>query len=113
MEGAKVLCELGRKEEKMEKVGQQDLLLQVHEIVEELQMKIDKNSFFLVNFASWEAGRLPKEYEDLENILQVKDTELKTPVITSLSETVLDLRSTPRSWNSRTPNMSMDPPMQG
>ena len=113
MEGAKVLRELGRKVEKMEKLGQQDLLIEVHEAAEELQMKIDKNSFLLVNFASWEAGRLPKEYEDAENILQVKDTELKTPVITSLSETVLDLGSAPRSWNARTPNMSMDPPMPG
>lgn len=113
VEGAKVLRELGRKVEKMEKLGQRDLLIEVHEAAEELQMKIDKNSFLLVNFASWEAGRLPKEYEDAENILQVKDTELKTPVITSLSETVLDLGSAPRSWNARTPNMSMDPPMPG
>lgn len=110
-----MLRELGRKIEKMEKLGEQDLLLEVHEAAEELQMKIDKNSFLLVNFASWEPGRLPKEYEDPENIIQIKDNALKTPVITSLSETLLDLGPTPGSisWNSQAPNMSMDPPRSG
>lgn len=104
-----MLRELGRKIEKMEKLSQQDLLLEVHEAAEELQMKIDKNSFLLVNFASWEAGQVPKEYEDQENILQLKDNEIRTPVITSLSETVLELGPDPvsRSWNARTPNVSM------
>ena len=110
-----MLRELGRKIEKMEKLSQQDLLLEVHDAAEELQMKIDNNSFLLVNFASWEAGKLPKEYEDHENILQLKDNEIKRPVITSLSQTVLDLGSDPasRSWNARTPNMSMDPSIPG
>ena len=44
MERAKVLRELGRKVEKMEKLGQQDLLLEVHKVVPNENLRaIDSN----------------------------------------------------------------------
>ncbi|GFZ15987.1 aluminum activated malate transporter family protein [Actinidia rufa] len=107
-EGAKVLRELANKVEKMEKLSPGNLLDQVHEAAEELQMLIDQKSYLLVNAASWEGGKRPKEFEDPNNLLEVKDNENKQRVIHSLSELALNLRSnsTLRYFDAQNPNMS-------
>nr|KYP69111.1 hypothetical protein KK1_008295 [Cajanus cajan] len=88
IEGAKVLRQLGSKVERMEKLSTDDILLDVHEAAEQLQMKIDRLSFLLVNYESWEeaAKQKHKESEQSENLIDVKDNENKQPEITSLSE---------------------------
>ncbi|MED6154907.1 Aluminum-activated malate transporter 9 [Stylosanthes scabra] len=95
-EGAKVLRELGNKVKKMEKLGREDLLYEVHEAAEELQQKIDKKSYLLVNSESWEIGNRPREEESKPQqgpgLFDI-DEERKFLEYKSLSEAVLDLRS--------------------
>ncbi|GAB2249967.1 hypothetical protein Droror1_Dr00013326 [Drosera rotundifolia] len=55
-EGAKVLRTLGSKIQRMEKLGAVDLLEQVSAAAEELQKKVDKKSYLLVNTRGWEFG---------------------------------------------------------
>ncbi|TKY69377.1 Aluminum-activated malate transporter 4 [Spatholobus suberectus] len=86
-EGAKVLRQLGSKVEKMEKLSNIDILLKVHDAAEQLQMKIDQQSFLLVNSESWQAAKRPKEIENHDNLIDVKDHENKHSLISSLSET--------------------------
>lgn len=88
------MLELGRKVEKMEKLSPGDILKEVHEAAEQLQKKIDRRSYILVNSESWEIGRQPKAIERLENILD-KDKDSVQLGYKSLSESVLDLSSLP------------------
>ncbi|KAI4313949.1 hypothetical protein L6164_026891 [Bauhinia variegata] len=67
-EGAKVLRYLGSKIEKMEKLGTEDALLELHEAAENLQMKIDQKSYLLVNSENWVTANKPKEPEEHENL---------------------------------------------
>lgn len=94
VEGAKLLRQLGSKVEKMEKLSTGDILLEVHEAAEQLQLKIDKQSFLLVNSESWEATRHKqqqyKENEQSDNLIDVKDSENKQSAIASLGEPVDD-----------------------
>lgn len=101
--GAKVLLELGTKVERMEKLSPEDLLAEVHEAAEELQLAIDKKSYLLINAESWASTRMPKEFEDPNNIQELKDSENKNLLISSLSQVAGHLRSmhTPKH-----PNMS-------
>lgn len=94
-EGAKVLCELANKVEKMESLDPGDMLEKVHEAAEELQMKIDEKSYLLVNLESWESRKQPKEFEN---------PGTKRLVSKSLSEKILNLRN----WDSRNTNMGID-----
>uniref|UniRef100_A0A7N0U1E6 Aluminum-activated malate transporter 4 n=2 Tax=Kalanchoe fedtschenkoi TaxID=63787 RepID=A0A7N0U1E6_KALFE len=87
-EGANVLRKLADKLEKMEKLGAVDLLLEVHEAAEALQLKIDEKSYILVNTDLWDPSKRPKPVEDQENPQQLKDTDNKDFVFTSLSEAV-------------------------
>ncbi|PRQ16529.1 putative aluminum-activated malate transporter [Rosa chinensis] len=107
-EGAKVLCELGNKLKKMEKIGPIDILNEVHEAAEELQKKIDQKSYLLVNSESWEIGNRPKELAEIQDLLDLDDEENKFHEYKSLSEAVLDLRSFPgsQSWDDPVPAKS-------
>nr|XP_008361731.2 aluminum-activated malate transporter 4 isoform X2 [Malus domestica] len=101
VECAKILRELGSKVEKMEKLSPKDVLFDVHEAAEELQMKIDKYSYLLVNSESWGPAVRPKEYEDHGHFVD-KDNENKQVVIDSLSE----------YWDSQNPSTTADPSNQ-
>lgn len=90
--------ELGRKVEKMEKLSSEDILLKVHEAAEDLQLKIDQNSYILVNYQSWQGERRPKELNDPESFIDVRENEDTNLVITSLSET----------WDAQNPIMDID-----
>ncbi|KAK6931482.1 Aluminum-activated malate transporter [Dillenia turbinata] len=111
-EGAKVLRVLGDKVEKMEKLNPGDFLSEVHEAAEELQMKIDSNSYLLVNSESWGPGiQQPKESPDSENFYDCKDNDNRDVIITSLSETGLSLGSASmlRGLDNRTSAASFNP----
>lgn len=101
IEGAKVLCEVGSKVEKMEKLSPKNILVEVHEAAEELQMKIDQNSYILVNPESWQGERRPKEFGHPQNFIDGKENENKNMVITSLSE----------SWEAQNPHLCIDSSM--
>lgn len=83
----------------MEKLGEEDILFEVHEAAEELQQRIDKKSFLLVNADLWEIGNRPRNENDSQDLLNM-DEESHFLEYKSLSEAVLDLRSVrvPKSW---------------
>ncbi|KAM3703233.1 hypothetical protein ACB098_04G080000 [Castanea mollissima] len=104
IEGAKVLRELGNKVKRMEKLGPGDILYEVHEAAEDLQNKVDRKSYLLVNSESWEIGnRL--EQGDPQDLLSLDEDENKILQHKSYSEAILDLRSTtvPKSWDGQIP----------
>ncbi|XP_019199729.1 PREDICTED: aluminum-activated malate transporter 4-like [Ipomoea nil] len=84
--GAKVIRQLGEKVQNMEKLSDGNLLQEVHEAAEDLQMLIDKKSYLLVHAENWETGKRPHNF-DPERLQELKDNEVKPPVlISSLSE---------------------------
>eukprot|EP00268_Persea_americana_P029695 TRINITY_DN2871_c0_g1_i4.p1 TRINITY_DN2871_c0_g1~~TRINITY_DN2871_c0_g1_i4.p1 ORF type:complete len:423 (-),score=62.80 TRINITY_DN2871_c0_g1_i4:197-1465(-) len=115
-EGAKVLRELGNKVKRMEKLGPGDILLEVHEAAEELQKKIDRKSYILVNSESWEIGNHIEKVEDAKDIFNITE-DGKGLGIKSSSEALLDLRpvALSRSWDVRNAGMgissSLSPPV--
>ncbi|PKI43871.1 hypothetical protein CRG98_035705, partial [Punica granatum] len=106
-EGAKVLRELGSKVKRMEKLGPVDILDEVHEAAEELQNKIDRKSYILVNSESWEIGNRPKDQEGQhQDLINFDDDEKRVLEYKSCSEAILDLRFIPPNgnWDSAKPS---------
>ncbi|KAM7471139.1 hypothetical protein LguiA_009322 [Lonicera macranthoides] len=102
--GAKVLRELGNKVKRMEKLGSADILYEVAEAAEELQKKVDRKSYLLVNSETWEIGNPTKEPLKAPQDLMSMDTEENRVLrYKSLSEAVLDLSSIqiPNNWKFR------------
>lgn len=91
----------------MEKLGSVDILYQVSEAADELQDKIDRKSYLLVNAESWEIGNREKALADGHDLLNLDDDENKVLNCKSYSEAVLDLRSLtiPKSWDGKTTNI--------
>ncbi|XP_058108044.1 aluminum-activated malate transporter 9-like [Magnolia sinica] len=108
--GAKVLREIGNKVKKMEKLGSGDILFEVHQAAEELQKKIDKRSYLLVNSEAWEIGNRPVNVEDATDALDVMESNNQFLGTKSLSEAVLDLRPVSLStrWDNRQPIMVLN-----
>lgn len=104
-EGAKLLRELGNKVKRMEKLGPVDILYAVHEAAEDLQTKVDRKSYLLVNSESWEIGNR-QEQGDPQDLLSLDEDENKILQHKSYSEAILDLRSitVPKSWDGQIPN---------
>nr|XP_023918169.1 aluminum-activated malate transporter 9-like [Quercus suber] len=104
-EGAKLLRELGNKVKRMEKLGPGDILYAVHEAAEDLQTKVDRKSYLLVNSESWEIGNR-QEQGDPQELLSLDEDENKILQHKSYSEAILDLRSVtvPNSWDGQIPN---------
>ncbi|KAK7855929.1 aluminum-activated malate transporter 9 [Quercus suber] len=104
-EGAKLLRELGNKVKRMEKLGPGDILYAVHEAAEDLQTKVDRKSYLLVNSESWEIGNR-QEQGDPQELLSLDEDENKILQHKSYSEAILDLRSVtvPKSWDGQIPN---------
>lgn len=104
--GAKVLRELGNKVKKLEKLDAVDILYEVHEAAEELQKKIDRKSYLLVNSESWEI-RKPKRPQNFHDIT-TEANDLNDCYSKSLSETIIDVKSlqSSKSWDGR--NLNID-----
>ncbi|XP_020585665.1 aluminum-activated malate transporter 9-like [Phalaenopsis equestris] len=101
VEGAKVLRELGNKVKSMTKLTSTDILLDIHEAAEELQKKIDRRSYLLVNAELWEIGKRHEgPEEDIEGT-GITEGRHKPLVFKSQSEAILDLRSLhiSKSWD--------------
>ncbi|KZV41077.1 aluminum-activated malate transporter 4-like [Dorcoceras hygrometricum] len=109
-EGAKVLRLLGEKVEKMEKLNPGDMLQEVHDSAEDLQLMIDQKSYLLVNADGWESSKRPGKFVDPEQPQEQKDNESKPPVINSLGDSTMNLKSNPsfRPFDPQNPNMSVN-----
>ena len=99
----------------MRKLSKTDILYEVHEAAEELQKKIDRRSYLLVNSESWEIGgprQQPEEVYDTFNCLNTIGSEGdKRLGFKSRSEAVLDLRSVhifSKSWDVHDPSKGVD-----
>lgn len=88
--GAKVLRELGNKVKKMEKLGSLNILDEVLKAAEDLQTKVDRKSYLLVDSNSWEIGKPQIEFHDPQDFSKIDDP-FKFHGFHSFSEARLDL----------------------
>lgn len=73
------------------KLNPGDILLVVHEAAEELQKKIDRQSYLLVNSDCWEIGNRTVIIQDAKADLNAMQDDRKPLAAKSTSEEVLDL----------------------
>lgn len=101
IEGAKVLRELGSKLSAMTRLSSIDILSEVHDAVEELQNKIDRRSYLLVNSESWEIGNRTGHTGNEQGHTVVPERDAHHLVGKSQSEALLDLSyiQIPKSWD--------------
>ncbi|XP_010477020.1 PREDICTED: putative aluminum-activated malate transporter 3 [Camelina sativa] len=101
IEGAKVLRYIGEKLKKMEKLNPIiDILHEVHQAAEELQSKIDKKSYLLVNAKNWEIGNRDREGSSDEHKISNLDGDL-TRILAHKSQSEATLRPPP-NWDAVT-----------
>lgn len=105
--GAKVLRELGNKLERMETLGSDAILLEVHEAAEELQKKVDAKSYLLVNSENWEIGK-NKELKDHHDLIDLKSDASTIYVSKSCDEVIIDITSAPLSRSPDDRNLAKD-----
>ncbi|XP_028772174.1 aluminum-activated malate transporter 9-like [Neltuma alba] len=92
-EGAKLLRELGTKVKNMEKLRQEDILYEIQEAAEQLQQKIDKKSYLLVDSEGWEIGNRPRVTGETHDLMNMDEHEPPKFLYKSMSEAVLGPRS--------------------
>ncbi|KAL0813710.1 hypothetical protein Bca101_070153 [Brassica carinata] len=105
VEGAKVLRSIGEKLKTMERLNPiEDILHEIHQAAEELQSKIDKKSYLLVNAETWEIGNRSKDLtDDLKNL-----DEDVSRILAHKSQSEATIRP-PKNWDvvtttSKNPN---------
>lgn len=108
-EGAKVLRYIGEKLKKMERINTtENILHEIHQAAEELQSKIDRKSYLLVNAKNWEIGNESRDLTDEYKISNLGDDLSRILAHKSQSEAILrpptnwDAVSTSNSPNSAT-----------
>ncbi|KAL6010226.1 hypothetical protein ACLOJK_000657 [Asimina triloba] len=112
-EGAKVVRKLGDKVKKMEKLGQGDILFEVHQALVELQKKIDGKSYHLVNSGDWEISNQLEDTEAADHAFDIMGTDNRGILNKSLSETVLRLASVRPSSPEIVPHTQVQRPALG
>ncbi|XP_023645982.1 putative aluminum-activated malate transporter 3 [Capsella rubella] len=101
IEGAKVLRFIGEKLKKMERLNPiEDILHEIHQAAEELQSKIDKKSYLLVNARNWEIGNRYRGDSSDEHKISHLDADLSR-ILAHKSQSEATLRP-PTNWDAVT-----------